>query len=69
MKNIYEAHYNGDSITDEELLRAIPFFKRLANDLRQVGPTFHLAFKEANNTYYIFRDYAFARDLNIPKDI
>ncbi|MCK9371215.1 hypothetical protein M0R04_14985 [Candidatus Dojkabacteria bacterium] len=67
IKKIYEMHVSGDSITDEELLLAIPFFKKLAADLVQCGPTFVLAFKEANNVYYKLRDYAFARDLNIPK--
>lgn len=63
IKNVYEKQYSGGNIMDDELLCAIPFFRRLADDLSACGPVFTLAFREANNTYHTLKSYADAREL------
>ncbi len=66
---VYSKLVNGDHIDDESLIQGILFFQDLADKLIQCGPVFRLAYREAANSYRTLRDYAGARDLNIPKGI
>lgn len=65
---IYTKQRNGDPLTNKEVLEGLIFFKDLADRLMKCGPIFHLAFTEANHTYFTLRGYAEARNLSIPDD-
>ena len=70
MKNINQIHdakVEGHRLTDGEVLKGMVFFKDLSDMLAKCGPVFRLAFKEANDTYNVFYDYAKARKLDIPE--
>lgn len=58
---VYEQVKNGDSITTDDLIEAMNFFKSLSDDLMKLGPVFRLAFIEANETYMILSGYFSAR--------
>ncbi len=63
-KLIYENYIDGTPISDTNLIEAVEFFKKLADDLCKCGPVFKLAFKEANYTYLALSDYLAARELH-----
>ena len=67
MKQIYEKVCNGDSLTDEEVLKGMKFYRQLTNDLMKCGPVFALARNEANRTYMKLYDFAQARGLRLPR--
>lgn len=58
---VYEQFRSGDSINSDELTEALKFFKSLAGSLVVLGPVFHLAFVEANQTYLDLDGFARAR--------
>jgi hypothetical protein len=62
-RKTYEKFINGDSISDRELLNAVPFFKQLADNLTYMGPVFHLAANEAHRVYAKLFDFKVARGL------
>lgn len=58
---VYDQYKQGDSIKTEELNEALSFFKSVADSLVVLGPVFHLAFVEANQTYMALNGFAKAR--------
>ncbi len=58
---VYEQVHNGDSITTDDLIEALNYFKHLRDILSVLGPVFHLAFIEANQTYIVLNSYFNAR--------
>lgn len=61
--DIYEHYTYGSKINNAELIEAVDFFEKLANDLQKCGPVFHLAFKEVNKTAIALHEFAVARGL------
>ena len=62
-KDIIEKHRNGDTLSDEELLEAIIFFRKLADDLFRCGDLYRLTALDANNTAHQLDEHRFARGL------
>lgn len=54
---VYEQVKNGDSINTMELVQAMNWFKTTRDHLVVLGPTFGLAFVEANEIYMILYAY------------
>ncbi len=63
-KVIYEKYINGDSLTDEEVKFGAKYYRDLADRLIKCGPTFVLAFKEANRIYMQMENFDQARKSN-----
>lgn len=61
MRQIYEAVIVGHNLTTEELEAGRNFMFQLARDLRQLGPVFNLASKEAQRVANTLDDYYQAR--------
>lgn len=61
-KTIYEKYVSGEPLTLNEVDYGIDFYKELANRLMHCGPTFRLAFKEANQVYLTLQSYKDARE-------
>lgn len=62
-KDIIEKYRNGDTITNEELVEAIVFFRRLADDLFRCGDLYRLTALDASNMANQLDDYRSARGL------
>lgn len=59
----YRKLYNGDSLTDEELIALRAQFKAVYEACIPLGINFRLAYKEAISQYNICNDYCRARGL------
>ena len=59
---IHKDFIDGVPLSDNDLAFGIDYFKRLADMLVHCGPTFRLAFKEANNTHICLSDYQKSRN-------
>jgi hypothetical protein len=60
-RSVYEKFVRGDSLSDKEVNFGVTFYKDLADKLISCGPTFWLAFKEANQVYMRLEDFQSAR--------
>ena len=58
---IYEKYQAGDKLTNAEVIYGAAFYKDLSDRLVYCGPTFHLAFTEANRVYMGLDGYLEAR--------
>jgi hypothetical protein len=61
VKRVYEAFLIGDSISDEDLLDAIPNFEELFDNLVAMGPTMNLASNEVGRVLRGLREFKAAR--------
>jgi hypothetical protein len=61
---IYEKYIKGEPLTLNELEHGMYFYQDLADRLVHCGPTFRLAFKEANQVYLTLKSYKDARERN-----
>lgn len=62
IKSIYQKFQGGDKLSDQEISIGIDHFKRMANDLGQCGPNFHLAWLEANRVYTRLEEFQTERN-------
>ena len=60
-RKIYEKYQAGDSLTNAEVIYGAAFYRDLADRLVVCGPTFHLAFVEANRVWEGLEGYMEAR--------
>ena len=65
IETIYENRSRSANLTDEELRYAVPFFRKLADDLSACGPIFKLAYREANDVFFTLKGHANTPGLNI----
>jgi len=60
-KKIYEKCLAGEEVTNEELEYAIKYFDDLEEKLNQLGPVFHLSWKEIARILNYLQSCKFAR--------
>jgi hypothetical protein len=63
IKDLLKKKYNGDSLSDKELMVLIQYTGRVANDLVCMGERYHLAFADIHSIYIECFDYAKNRGL------
>jgi hypothetical protein len=66
---IFHRYYQGDSLTDQDVLEGVKFYYQLSRLLYKTGPVFRLAAQEANSVFLGLESYAKARHLKLPKTI
>ena len=49
---LIEGKFLMDSLTDEELMMMLKYFKKLSEDLLECGPVMQLSVKAVKNVYY-----------------
>lgn len=60
---IYDKVWDGNELTDSEVMAGEKLFKNLTNQLFAAGPMFILTAKETNRTYHALRSVRRARKL------
>lgn len=65
---IYHKYINGCKLTDNELKTAVPFWKKLSEDLFDCGPVFRLSANEAQHFYRAIEAFSNARQLECNND-
>lgn len=64
-RSLYDKFCEGDSLTDEEVLSGLFYFRKLSEDLVCLGPTFRLVANEAFRVWNRLFDMATARKLEM----
>lgn len=68
-RKVYDQYYKGESITDEDLNAALEHFKQAAESLRVMGPTFKLAFREAQYIQDQLNGFKMAREEKVARTL
>jgi hypothetical protein len=60
-ERVLEKVRHGDALDDDELRKALRFYREMEEGLSALGPHFHLAWKEVYRTLQLLEDFAQAR--------